>query len=159
MIEITTVQKNDIIKKSYSGKYSFEEIRDNKYFLQFNSLDVIFDELKDRMYNNQLIIKENRNNIYKNIPLPKNKEWVFELTPFIKINNERLNELTKLIIKLKAEMDNITISVLVLIGNFNNYISMIRATQILELPLFENWISLIWAFFLNFIYFFNIWKF
>ena len=107
IIEVTAVQKNDIVRKSYSGKYSFEEIRDNKYFLQFNSLDVIFDELKDRIYNNQIIIEENGNNIHINIPLPKNKEFVFELIPFIKDNNERLNELTELIMKLKAEMDDI----------------------------------------------------
>ena len=107
IIEVTAVQKNDIVRKSYSGKYSFEEIRDNKYFLQFNSLDVIFEELKDRIYNNQIIIEENGNNIHINIPLPKNKEFVFELIPFIKDNNERLNELTELIMKLKAEMDDI----------------------------------------------------
>ena len=38
-IEITANQINNIIHKSYSNKYSFEEIRETKYFLKFDSLD------------------------------------------------------------------------------------------------------------------------
>ena len=37
-IEITANQTNDIIQ-SFSNKYSFEEIRKNKYFLQFDTLE------------------------------------------------------------------------------------------------------------------------
>ena len=36
-IEITANHINDIIRKSFSNKYSFEEIRQNKYFLQFDT--------------------------------------------------------------------------------------------------------------------------
>ena len=106
-IEITANQINDIIHKSYSSKYSFEEIKDNEYFLRYNALDDIFDELKERIYSNQIIIKENDNNLRINIPLSENNEIIFELRPFIKNNNERLNELTELIIQLKTEMNNI----------------------------------------------------
>ena len=107
-IEITANQINNIIHKSYSSKYSFEEIRQNKYFLQFDTLDEIFDEIKDRIYNNKIIIKEN-NNLILSVPLPttKHKEIIFELKSSIKNNNERLNELTDLIIKLSSEMNNI----------------------------------------------------
>ena len=38
-IEITANQTNDIIHKSFSNKYSFEEIRINKYFLLFDTLE------------------------------------------------------------------------------------------------------------------------
>ena len=107
LIEITANQINDIIHKSFLIKYSVEEIKDNKHFLQFNTLNEIFDEIKDRIYNNQIVMKENENNIFIYIPLPENQELIIELRPFIKNNNERLNELTELIINLKAEINNI----------------------------------------------------
>ena len=84
-IEIMAKQINNIIHKSYSNKYSFEEIRETKYFLQFDTLDEIFDEIKDRIYNNHISMKENENNIFINIPLPENQELIFELKPFFKI--------------------------------------------------------------------------
>ena len=108
-IEITANQINNIIHKSYSNKYSFEEIRETKYFLQFDTLDEILEEIKDRIYNNKIILKEDDNNLILNIPLPssKNKEIIFELKPVIKSSNDRLNELTDLIMKLNMEINNI----------------------------------------------------
>ena len=108
-IEITANQINNIIHKSYSNKYSFEEIRETKYFLQFDTFSEILDEIKDRIYNNKIILKENNNNLILNIPLPtsKNKEIIFELKPVIKNSNDRLNELTDLIMKLNTEINNI----------------------------------------------------
>ena len=61
-IEIIVNQINDIFNKSFTNKYSFEEIRENKYFLQFDTLNEIFDEIKERILNNKIIIKENENN-------------------------------------------------------------------------------------------------
>ena len=106
-IEIEANQINNIIHRSYFSKYSFEEIRETKYFLQFDSLDKILDEIKDKIYNNKIILKENDNKIILNIPLSENKEIIFELKPFIKNNNDRLNELTDLIMKIHTEMNNI----------------------------------------------------
>ena len=48
-IEITANQIKGIIHKSFSNKYSFEEIRINKYFLQFDTLEEMLDELKERI--------------------------------------------------------------------------------------------------------------
>jgi len=106
-IEIIANQINNIINKSYSSKYSFEEIRETKYFLQFDNLDEIFDEIKDIIYNNKIIIKENNNNLILNIPLPEKKEIIFELKSVIKNSNDRFNELTDLIMKLNAELTTI----------------------------------------------------
>ena len=108
-IEITANQINNIIHKSYSNKYSFEEIRETKYFLQFDTFNEILDEIKDRIYNNKIILKEDDNNLILNILLPssKNKEIIFELKPVIKSSNDRLNELTDLIMKLNMEINNI----------------------------------------------------
>ena len=62
-IEIEANQINNIIHRSYFSKYSFEEIRETKYFLKFDSLDKILDEIKDKIYNNKIILKENDNKI------------------------------------------------------------------------------------------------
>jgi len=108
-IEIIANQINNIINKSYSNKYSFEEIRETKYFLQFDTFSEILDEIKIRIDSNKIVIKENENKLIINVPLPstKNKEIIFELNPIIKSNNERLNDLTDLIIKLNTEMNKI----------------------------------------------------
>ena len=106
-IEITANQINNIIHKSYSNKYSFEGIREAKYFLQFDNLVEILDEIKDRIDNNKIILKENDNILILNIPLPDDQEIIFELNPIIKNNNDRLDELTDLIIKLNTEINNI----------------------------------------------------
>ena len=105
-IEIISNQINGLINKSYSSKYSFEEIRENNYFLRFNSIIEIFDEIKDRIFNNKVLLKENENRLIINLPLPENKEIIFELQSIIKNNIERLNELTNLIIKLNSQMNN-----------------------------------------------------
>ena len=96
-IEITANQTNDIIHKSFSNKYSFEEIKGNKYFLQFDTLEETLDELKERINNNKIIIKENEDNLIINIPLPssKYKEIIFELKSIIKNNNDKINELSQ----------------------------------------------------------------
>ena len=83
-IEITANQIHNIINKSYSNKYSLEEIQATKYFLKFNSFYDILDEIKDRINNNKIILKEKDNNLILNIPLPENEEIIFELKPFIK---------------------------------------------------------------------------
>ena len=106
-IEITANQIHNIINKPYSNKYSLEEIQATKYFLKFNSFYDILDEIKDRIDNNKIILKEKDNNLILNIPLPENGEIIFELKPFIKNTNNRLNEFTDLIIKLNTEMNNI----------------------------------------------------
>ena len=105
--EIKANQINSIIKKSYSNKYTFEEIRETKYFLQFDTFCEILDEIKVRIDDNKITLKESENKLILNIPLPisKSKEIIFELNPIIKNNDDRLNELTDLIVKLNTEMN------------------------------------------------------
>ena len=100
-LEIKANQINALIKKSFSNKFSFIQIRENKYFLQFDSLNEIFDELNERIINNnQITIKENENSLIIIITLPssKYKEILFELKEEIKNVNEKINELNKLLI-------------------------------------------------------------
>ena len=107
-IEIVAEQINNIIPKSFSSIYLIEEIGINKYFSKFKSLNAIFDEIKDRIYNNNIIIKENENNLMINIPLPKKQEFIFELKLNKKIKNEKIIEiiykLNNEIISLKNEV-------------------------------------------------------
>ena len=106
-IEITANQINDIIHNSFSSKYSFEELREYNYFQRYDSLFEIFDEIKERIYNNKITIKENEKNLRIIIPLhsPINKEIILELKPISKSNNERINELKYLIMKLNKEIN------------------------------------------------------
>ena len=99
-IEIIANQKNSLINKSFSGKYTLKEIQANNYFLQFETLNEIFDEIKERIINNKIIIEENENNLILNIPLPSSKYKVisFELKPMSKNNNKTIKELTEMII-------------------------------------------------------------
>ena len=121
-IEIIANQTNNIIHKSFSSNYTFEDIRNNKYFLQFDTLEEILDELKERINSNKIIIKENEDNLIINIPLPssKNKEIIFELKSIIKNNNDRFNELTDLIKKLNTEINNIKNETKQLRDKYNN---------------------------------------
>ena len=66
-IEIKANQINNIISKTYSNKYSFEEIRETKYFLQFGTFSEVLDEIKERIDNNEIILKETENKLVLNI--------------------------------------------------------------------------------------------
>ena len=54
-LEIHAFQKNNLFKNIYYNKFSPEKIKENKYFIQFDDLNEIFEELYER-------IKKNRNN-------------------------------------------------------------------------------------------------
>ena len=87
---------NDLlIENFFTGEFTFEKIRENKYFLQFDSLKEIFDELKEKIKNNQISLEENENGLKLNILLPssKYKEINFELKLKIKSYEEKINEL------------------------------------------------------------------
>ena len=83
-LEIEAIQINNLIMKSFLNNYSFQDIRTNRYFLQFDSLNEIFDELNEIMKNDEIYkksIEENEKNIMINIQLPvhRNNELFFEL--------------------------------------------------------------------------------
>ena len=108
-LEIKANQINGLVKKSFANQFSFMQIRENKYFLQFDSLNEIMDELNERIKNNQIIIEENDNSLILNIPLPssKNKEISFELREKSKNTNEKINDLAQLIINLNKEISDL----------------------------------------------------
>jgi len=108
-IKIVANQINDIIKKSFSNKFTFEKIRENKYFLQFDSLKEIFDELKERINSNKITLEEYENNLKINIQLPssKNKEIIFELNQKNKNDSEKIRDLIQIVIEQNKEISDL----------------------------------------------------
>ena len=106
-IEIEAIQITNLIKKSFGNVFSFHQIQENKYFLQFDSLNEIFDELKERINaKDKISVEENESDLKINVPLlsSKNKEIIFELKQKTKNEKENIKDLTKLITKQNNEI-------------------------------------------------------
>ena len=122
---------NNNIHKSFSNIYSLEEIRKNKYFLKYNNISDIFNELTNIIYDNKILLKENENNLIINISLPKNQEIIFELKLNKKNNknnsdelidklNKELNEVKNENIKLKKEIKQLKERINIYNKKYNN---------------------------------------
>ena len=63
---MTLEMKDSFLQKIYEGIFSLQEIQENKYFLQFDTIEEIFEELnlKSKL-NPPEIIKENDNFVIK----------------------------------------------------------------------------------------------
>ena len=105
-LEIVANQKNAVLNKSFSNKFTIHEIQQNKYFVQFDTLNEIYDEVIERTKKDKITISENENTLIINIPLPstKNTEQKFELKQISKNDNEKINDLTQLVIKQNKEI-------------------------------------------------------
>ena len=104
-IELIASEKSNIFKKSFSNQYTLEQLKDIKYFILFDNLEEIFDEILDRIKNNEISLKENNNNLIISISLPisKIKEIKFELFEHKKDEKETISDLTKIILEVKKE--------------------------------------------------------
>ena len=104
-IEILAEQINNKIHKSFFNKFTSNEINNNKYFIQFGSISEIFDELKIRIFDNKITLKEVNNILQIKIQLPSqnNNEIIFELKSKSKNNDEMINEIMELVTQLKKE--------------------------------------------------------
>ena len=89
VLGIEANQINDLIKKSFSNEFTFDEIIEkNSFFKQNNSLEEAFDELNFRITEEKkTTIEESENNLKIKIPVPNrlNKEIIFTL----KQNNKK----------------------------------------------------------------------
>jgi len=105
-LEIVANQKNAVLNKSFSNKFTIHEIQQNKYFVQFDTLNEIYNEVFERTKKDKITITENENTLIINIPLPstKNTEQKFELKQISKNDNEKINDLTQLVIKQNKEI-------------------------------------------------------
>ena len=80
-LNIKAIQKNDLFNKSFSNKFTVDKIKENKYFLMFEDLKEICDELSERIKTKEMKLIENENNLIFIIYLPttKIKDIAFEL--------------------------------------------------------------------------------
>ena len=108
-LEIVANQKNAVLNKSFSNKFTIHEIQQNKYFVQFDTLNEIYDEVIERTKKDKITISENENTLIINIPLPSTKitEQKFELKQISKNDNEKINDLTRLVIKQNKEITDL----------------------------------------------------
>ena len=104
-LNITAINKNDIFKNSYSNNFTVEKIKENKYFLMFDDLKEICEELSERIKKEKIELKENNDNsnIILTLSLPAGKLRVmsFELNKDTKDYKEQIKELSLFILDLK----------------------------------------------------------
>ena len=101
--------KDDLIQRIFSNKFSVSVIKKNKYFIQFDDLKEICEEISERVEKEKITLIEETNSVIISIPLPssKIKEIVFELKEDEKSDKEIIKELMKLINEQKIEMSNL----------------------------------------------------
>ena len=101
---------DDIIQKTYSNTFSVDVIKENKYFLQFDDLKEICEELKDRISESKISLIEETNSLILSIPLPssKIKDAFFELKEIIKSDKDLIKELSSLVKTQKEEISLLT---------------------------------------------------
>ena len=111
VLGIEANQINDLIKKSFSNEFTFDEIIEkNNFFKENNSLEEAFDELNFRITEEKkTTIEESENNLKIKIPVPNrlNKEIIFTLKQNNKNENEKINDLAQLINKQNQEITNL----------------------------------------------------
>ena len=81
-LEINARQTNALLNKSFSNKFTIEEIKKNDYFSMCNDLKEICSELENRLKLKEINLKEKENNLIISISLPANK--IKEITFILK---------------------------------------------------------------------------
>ena len=106
---IQASSKNSLINETFSNKFSIEKIRENKYLSICDNLKEVCNELESRINTKDMIIIEEENNLIISIALPsvKVKEIKFGLIKNTKNENEKINELTNIILELKNKINEL----------------------------------------------------
>ena len=101
-------QKNSLESTFYCSKQSINEIKNNKYFLMFDNLDEIYEEIINLMRKNKPILLEENNKIIISIPISttKIKESKFILYKKEKSDKERIDDLYSIFKSLKKNYNN-----------------------------------------------------
>ena len=118
---ISAKNKSKIPNKKYENNYTLKELQEScKYFLMFSNILDLFEEIKQIIFKNSIIINEEINNIICILPLPSPtiKEVTFSLKETEKNISEQLNELYSLV---QANLDG-----------SKNFASILEKIKILE---------------------------
>ena len=109
-IEIISTYQDDIIKRVFTKKYNLNELKnENKYFLLYETINELYEDLILLMNKEQTKIMEDINTIKICIPLEslKIKEIFFVLNESEKNDKEKIEELYLLISDLKKELKEV----------------------------------------------------
>ena len=92
----------------YYSQKSIEELKENKYFLMFDNLTEIYDEIINLIKNNNPQYIEDNNKLIISIPVSttKIKEIILEMNKKEKTDKEKINELYSIIYNLKSYFTN-----------------------------------------------------
>ena len=87
--------KNPIQSNIYISKKTLVEIKKNKYFLMFDNLNEIYDEIINLIQNNNPSLIEEKNKLLISIPLSttKIKEIILEINKKEKTEKEKIGDL------------------------------------------------------------------
>ena len=104
-LNIKAKQNTDTIlqkSKIYFKKYTLEQIKENKYFIMYEDLKEVCDELNQRIKNEEVTVTEKENKLIIIFIYPNSKvtEIEFELEEESNIINDDINDLRNMIIKL-----------------------------------------------------------
>ena len=106
-IEIYAYFQEEILKRIYNHKFTLDSLKkNNKYFMLFESIDEIYDDLILLLDKNQTKILEDTNFISISIPIEslKIKEILFVINELEKNDNEKMQEIFSLILEMKSEI-------------------------------------------------------
>ena len=98
--------KDNLTFHNYSSIKKIDDIKINKYFLIFDTIEEIFYELSNLIDNSKPSIIEETNKFLLSIPLPttKIKEIIFEINEEEKSDKEKIEELYLIISNLKEQI-------------------------------------------------------
>ena len=112
-LEISLNFQDEIVKHTFIKKYSFEELKKiNKYFLLYETIDEIYEDLILLLNKNQSKINEDSKCVKLCIPVEsvKIKEIVFTLNELEKNETEQISELYSIISELKKEIKELKLN-------------------------------------------------
>ena len=117
--------KNTLESNIYFSKKTLEELKINKYFLMFENLKEIYDELINLIQNNNPNLIEENNILLISIPLSttKIKEIIIEINEKEKSDKEKIEDIYLVINNLKSYYNNKINELNNKIENQNNKIS------------------------------------
>ena len=124
--------ENSVDSDIFSSKVSIEQIKINKYFLMFDNMTEIYDEIINLIKNNKPILIEDNNKLLISIPLSttKIKEIILEMFKKEKSDKEKVEDLYLIIKDLKSfcnkkinELNNKIEKQNIIIENQNNKIN------------------------------------
>ncbi len=98
--------KDNLTFHNYSSMKKIDDIKKNKYFLIFDNIEEIFNELSNLIDSSKPSIIEETNKFLLSIPLPttKIKEIIFEINEEEKSDKEKIAELYLIISNLKEQI-------------------------------------------------------